>query len=63
MVGERSMEFTLENGCPSCAGAVELRVSPEGARMVCVSCQTIARGIVRRTREGLEINYLPTAAA
>jgi hypothetical protein len=62
-VGERTTEFSLEHGCPLCGGAVELRVSPEGTRSVCASCQTIGRAEIRRTREGLEIDFAHVAKA
>jgi hypothetical protein len=63
IVSERVAEFTLPEGCPVCSGAVQVRLSPDGARMVCLSCHAITVSMVRKTPEGFELLLLPCADA
>lgn len=42
VIGERTAELELPNACPTCAGTLELRISPEGVRSFCNICHVIA---------------------
>jgi hypothetical protein len=62
-IADRLTEVSLEHACPFCQGQLELRLSPEGARTVCATCQTINRAEVRRTKDGLAVDFTSTAKA
>jgi hypothetical protein len=57
VVGEHTAELQLDHACPVCSGPIQLRLSPEGARGVCVTCQVISTAVVRRDHAGLSVNF------
>lgn len=62
-IADRLTEVSLEHACPFCQGVLELRISPEGGRIVCATCQTINRADIRRTKDGLAVDFTSTAKA
>jgi hypothetical protein len=64
MVGEGRAEMHLVNACPTCDGAVELRLSSDGARTFCATCHVIRRPDVQRDpHTGLSLHYRDLALA
>jgi len=55
--GERLVELALEAGCPQCHGPLQVRVSPRGARAVCLSCQLILAVALRPEPNGLGVAF------
>lgn len=58
VIDEATTELQLPASCPTCEGALEIRLSPEGARSFCGTCHVIGRPRVRRDpHEGLELQF------
>jgi hypothetical protein len=50
-----SGDFSLEGGCILCGGDLQVRVTPGGARTVCMSCRWISRPHMRREDDGVHV--------
>jgi hypothetical protein len=48
-------DFSLEGGCILCGGDLQVRVTPSGARTVCVSCRWISRPHMHREGDGVHV--------
>lgn len=60
---ETSVEYTIPEGCPVCAGDLQVKVSDAGARGVCLTCNYFARPTVGVTHKGLRVDLTPVADA
>jgi len=64
VISEGTAELQLANSCPSCEGALELRISPDGARSFCAACHTISKPRLRHTpHEGFSLQFRDVARA
>jgi hypothetical protein len=61
--GDRFAEFTLDEGCLLCGGAVAIRATPSGAHSYCPKCHWLSRPKMRVRGNGLELSYATTASA
>lgn len=52
VIKEGTAELQLPNACPSCAGALELRISAEGVRSFCATCHSIGRPRLQQYEQG-----------
>lgn len=43
VISEGTAELQVPHSCPTCDGALELRISPDGARSFCATCHTIGK--------------------
>jgi hypothetical protein len=50
-----SRDFSLDEGCILCGGDLQVRVTPSGARTVCVPCRWISRPHMRREGDGVHV--------
>jgi hypothetical protein len=50
-----SRDFSLDEGCILCGGDLQVRVTPSGARTVCVTCRWISRPHMRREGDGVHV--------
>jgi hypothetical protein len=50
-------DFSLEGACILCGGGLQVRITPEGARTVCLACRWISRPHMTRTEEGIEVTH------
>jgi hypothetical protein len=48
-------DFSLEAGCILCGGDLQVRVTPGGARTVCVVCRWISHPHMRREDDGVHV--------
>jgi hypothetical protein len=48
-------DFSLEGGCILCGGDLQVRVTPGGARTVCMPCRWISRPHMRREEDGVHV--------
>jgi hypothetical protein len=48
VISEGTAELQLAHACPTCDGALELRISPDGARSFCATCHTIGKPRVHK---------------
>jgi hypothetical protein len=48
-------DFSLEGGCILCGGDLQVRVTPGGARTVCMACRWISRPHMRREEDGVHV--------
>jgi hypothetical protein len=53
--GAESRDFSLEAGCILCGGELQVRVTPGGARTVCVPCHWISRPHMRKEDDGVHV--------
>ena len=52
VINEGTAELALPHSCPTCAGSLELRISPEGVRSFCKTCHVIGRPRLQHLEEG-----------
>jgi hypothetical protein len=50
-----SRDFSLAEGCILCGGELRVRVTPGGARSVCIACRWISRPHMRREGDGIHV--------
>jgi len=48
-------DFSLEGGCILCGGDLQVRVTAEGARTLCMSCRWISRPHMRKSGDGVHV--------
>ena len=61
--GQARADISVPEGCPLCAGALDLRVTPTSAFSYFGHCHWIARSIVSVGRNSLEVGHLPAGVA
>lgn len=64
VISEGTAELELPHSCPTCGGALELRISPDGVRSFCGVCHFIGRPRLQQFEEGtffLDFRELPLA--
>lgn len=52
VINEGTAELELPHSCPTCGGALEVRISPDGVRSFCATCHTIGRPRLQQYEEG-----------
>lgn len=56
VIDENTSDAKLRGACPSCAGTLDVRVSPEGVFTSCSTCHTLGRGkVMKGTHDGMGI--------
>jgi hypothetical protein len=50
-------DYTIPEGCPSCAADLPVRVTQAGAKGVCKYCGWFGRPLVTVTHGGLRVTY------
>lgn len=55
--GVEVADLTIPEGCMICGGDLEVRMSPEGARAVCVKCHWLTKPTISVTQQGLAVRY------
>jgi len=64
VISEGTAELALPHSCPTCQGALELRISPDGVRSFCGTCHVIARPRLQQVEDGafsLDFRHLALA--
>ena len=52
VISEGTAELQLPHACPTCGGALELRISTDGVRSFCSICHTIGRPRLQQFEQG-----------
>jgi len=63
VISEGTTELQLPHACPTCAGALEVRISADGVRSVCLPCRTIRRPRLHQGVDGFVLDFRDVARA
>ncbi|MFZ5438428.1 MAG: hypothetical protein ACOZQL_00400 [Myxococcota bacterium] len=64
VIDEGTAELQLPAACPTCEGALEIRISVDGARSFCGVCHAIGRPhLTRDPHQGLQLQFRTVARA
>lgn len=64
VIDEGTAELLVPAACPTCEGALEIRISADGVRSFCATCHAIGRPhLSRDPHEGLRLQFKHVARA
>jgi hypothetical protein len=61
--GEGRADISVPAGCPSCGGALDLRLTPSSAFSYCAQCHRISRSVVAVGPNSVEVGHPPAGIA